>query len=179
MASELRVDKIVPTDGVPSGGGGGIIQVKSTSFTGDWSGSSGGTTFDIITDLNTTITPKFNTSLILIMITIGGWDSNGQNQRGALRLQRNNTPIFINTQSTGSQTPASVGVLGGNSNNINQGGLSIVHMDSPATTSAVTYKIGSATEGAYTTYINRSSGNASSSSVFKAASSMTLMEISG
>ena len=28
MASELRVDKIVPTDGVPSGGGGGIVQVK-------------------------------------------------------------------------------------------------------------------------------------------------------
>ncbi len=178
MSSELRVDKIVPTDGVPTGGGGGIIQVKSTSFTGDWSGSSGGSTFDIITNLNTTITPKFNTSLILIMITIGGWDSNGQNQRGALRLQRNNTPIFINTQSTGNQTPASVGVLGGNSNNINQGGLSIVHMDSPATTSAVTYKIGSATEGSYTTYINRSSGNSSSSSVFKAASSMTLMEVS-
>ena len=28
MASELRVDRIVPVDGVPSGGGGGIIQVK-------------------------------------------------------------------------------------------------------------------------------------------------------
>ena len=27
MASELRVDKIVPTDGVPTGGGGGIIQI--------------------------------------------------------------------------------------------------------------------------------------------------------
>ena len=87
MASELRVDKIVPTTGVPTGGGGGIVQVKSTSFTGDWSGSSGGSTFDIITDLNTTITPKFNTSKILIMVTIGGWDSNGQNQRGAALTQ--------------------------------------------------------------------------------------------
>ena len=28
MASELRVDKIVPTDGVPTGGGGSIVQVK-------------------------------------------------------------------------------------------------------------------------------------------------------
>ena len=27
MASELRVDKIVPTSGVPTGGGGGIIQI--------------------------------------------------------------------------------------------------------------------------------------------------------
>ena len=31
MASQLRVDKIVPVDGVPSGGGGGIVQVKSVS----------------------------------------------------------------------------------------------------------------------------------------------------
>ncbi len=28
MASELRVDRIIPVDGVPSGGGGGIIQMK-------------------------------------------------------------------------------------------------------------------------------------------------------
>ena len=27
MSSELRVDKIVPVDGVPTGGGGGIIQI--------------------------------------------------------------------------------------------------------------------------------------------------------
>ena len=66
MASQLRVDKIVPVDGVPTGGGGGIIQVVSTTFTGTWSGSSGSNTFDTITDLNTTITPKFNTSKFLL-----------------------------------------------------------------------------------------------------------------
>ena len=27
MSSELRVDKIIPTTGVPTGGGGGIIQI--------------------------------------------------------------------------------------------------------------------------------------------------------
>ena len=32
MASELRVDKIVPTDGVPTGGGGGIIQGKQSLY---------------------------------------------------------------------------------------------------------------------------------------------------
>ena len=31
MASELRVDKIVPTDGVPTGGGGGIIQIQQNT----------------------------------------------------------------------------------------------------------------------------------------------------
>ena len=32
MASELRVDKIVPTTGVPTGGGGGIIQIKQSLY---------------------------------------------------------------------------------------------------------------------------------------------------
>ena len=31
MASELRVDKIIPTTGVPTGGGGGIIQIVSAT----------------------------------------------------------------------------------------------------------------------------------------------------
>ena len=30
MASELRVDKIIPTAGVPTGGGGGIVQTVQT-----------------------------------------------------------------------------------------------------------------------------------------------------
>ena len=32
MSSELRVDKIIPTDGVPTGGGGSIIQIKQTGL---------------------------------------------------------------------------------------------------------------------------------------------------
>ena len=31
MSSQLRVDKIVPVDGVPTGGGGGIIQVAQST----------------------------------------------------------------------------------------------------------------------------------------------------
>ena len=30
MSSELRVDKIIPTSGVPTGGAGGIIQIQQT-----------------------------------------------------------------------------------------------------------------------------------------------------
>ena len=66
MASELRVDKIVPTDGVPSGGGGGIVQVKQVIHSNYvqynqnalTAGTSAGGNFAI------TITPKFSTSKI-------------------------------------------------------------------------------------------------------------------
>ena len=56
MASQLRVDKIVPIDGAPSGGGGGIIQVKTATFTGKFNTASS-TMVDI--GLSVSITPKF------------------------------------------------------------------------------------------------------------------------
>ena len=81
MSSELRVDKIVPVDGVPTGGGGGIVQVKqiqhSTSVdysTNSFSaGTSSGGNFAI------TITPKFATSKILLSFT-SMYDLNQGNQ---------------------------------------------------------------------------------------------------
>ena len=68
MASELRVDKIVPVDGVPTGGGGGIIQVKSTTITNTFTNDQ--ETFADITGVTVTITPKFSTSKMLIMYNL-------------------------------------------------------------------------------------------------------------
>ena len=64
MASELRVDKIVPTGGVPTGGGGSIIQTVQTVKTDTFATSS--QPFTDITGLSATITPKFSLSLIHI-----------------------------------------------------------------------------------------------------------------
>ena len=67
MASELRVDKIIPTDGVPTGGGGGIIQVKQTLKTDSFHTTS--QSYTDITGMTVSITPKFNTSKILLSIS--------------------------------------------------------------------------------------------------------------
>ena len=65
MASELRVDKIIPTAGVPTGGGGGIIQVVHNSTqTGQSHGFSQNNFVD--TGLSASITPKFSASKILV-----------------------------------------------------------------------------------------------------------------
>ena len=68
MSSELRVDKIVPTDGVPTGGGGGIVQVKQTVL--DTVFSSNNTNYVDVTGMSVSITPKFNTSKILVMVNL-------------------------------------------------------------------------------------------------------------
>ena len=78
MSSQLRVDKILPVDGAPTGGGGGIIQMQMGVSTSQSTTTSGN--YDA-TALSASITPKFNTSKIFIMIsggmngTAGGGDT--------------------------------------------------------------------------------------------------------
>ena len=74
MTSQLRVDKIVPVDGAPSGGGGGIIQIVSANKT-DYQSTQSGSYVDI-TGLSCTITPKFATSKIFVQYSIQFTGSN-------------------------------------------------------------------------------------------------------
>ena len=67
MASELRVDKIIPTGGVPTGGGGGVIQVVQTVKKDRFSMT--GSTFTDITGMSLTITPAAASSKIFITST--------------------------------------------------------------------------------------------------------------
>ena len=65
MSSELRVDKIIPTSGVPATGGGGVVQVVHGTKSGEVTITT--TSFQD-TGVTATITPKFNTSKILVII---------------------------------------------------------------------------------------------------------------
>ena len=80
MSSELRVDKIIPTSGVPTGGGGGIIQIVQGSTTTRTATSS--STYQA-SNLSCTITPKFSTSKIYI--TLGG-DANNNGDANNMLL---------------------------------------------------------------------------------------------
>ena len=66
MSSKLRVDSILPVDGAPKAGGGGIIQmITGSSTTRLQVPTNTGSYYN--TYVNATITPKFNTSKILIV----------------------------------------------------------------------------------------------------------------
>ena len=158
MSSELRVDKIVPTAGVPTGGGGGIIQVVSNmQALGQINSPNNTNEFD--TGLNCTITPKFNTSKILIMTCQHCITRSLSNFYHF--LNRGTTHIFMLEPfvDTSSWTAYNA---------------SITFLDSPATTSATTYKIQIGADGtAATLYVNRyySSNN------YHGISTLTLMEV--
>ena len=139
MSSQLRVDKILPVDGVPTGGGGGIVQVvqaeHSTSIkysTNSFSAGTKGDTSDV-GDFNISITPKFATSKILISLT-SMYDNNAANQRVFVTLYR----------SIGGATATNI--VGGrglvelwNPDQRIQATCMAQYLDSPATTSAITY----------------------------------------
>ena len=178
--SELRTNRIIPRDGLPSGSAGGIIQVKSTTMTEIASYSISGMTWTEVGGLTTTITPTRSDSKILIMLTMGGMASNGNGQRYAVALRRDNSNLTSAINSDGSNhTRATWAYTGRGLGNALEGHPAFNHLDSPATTSATTYRVMITTEGSYTLYVNRSHSDSSSSSVFRTASSLTLMEISG
>ena len=172
MASQLRVDKIVPVDGAPTGGGGGIIQVVHSSATAEASQSNSGTTQTTLTDtgLSATITPKFSTSKVLVIVHQTYQIDNGNS----------NTQFQINM------------LLRDGSNNVLHGGTgfnalrwkeqyatsNIYHLNflhSPNTTSAFTYKM---TMNYY--YMSSGSGTlkAQRDDQANTQSEMTLMEVS-
>ena len=135
MASELRVDKIVPVDGVPTGGGGGIVQIKSTHITASFQTQS--ETYTDITGHSVTITPKFNTSKILIDYRVSWMHTSSNGASATLRLLRNGTNIGVPLA-----TDDRMGILLlSTDSNGNMSSSSINYLDSPATTSAITYKI--------------------------------------
>tara|TARA_A100001035_G_scaffold112162_1_gene87932 strand:+ start:122 stop:643 length:522 start_codon:yes stop_codon:yes gene_type:complete len=172
MSSELRVDRIIPTAGIPTGGGGSIIQVVSTTKTDTFSTSS--SSFTDITGLSASITPKFSTSKILVLTHVTG-NGNGST-RVNFRLMRDSTAICIG-DTNGSRCRTFGGIFAPNNDNTTET-VSAVHLDSPATSSAVTYKVQVTNQSGNAVYVNRSDSYTEHSTHNSGTSSITVMEIS-
>ena len=126
MSSELRVDKIVPVDGVPTGGGGGIIQV----VTGETDSQFNSTSSSYVNvGLSATITPKFNSSKIYIVVM------------NTVQQQGNRTRVTLHSSVTNATMHGSSnGLQAYEGNGVNMA-CNLIALDSPNTTSAVTYNM--------------------------------------
>ena len=173
MASELRVDKIVPTTGAPTGGGGGIIQVKMGTLTSKFNTASS-TMVD--SGLSVTITPKFNTSKILVQVSLGSLSNNERYKRAFMNIVRGSTNVITGDAATGHEVTAALNSRSADDNHI-QIPVSFMVLDSPATTSATTYKVQlSRGSDSGTVYLNGSAG--ADSYAGNAASTIIVMEVS-
>ena len=137
MSSQLRVDKIVPVDGVPTGGGGGIIQVVQTIKKDQFTTSNNTSNYTDLTGLSATITPKFNTSKIMVECHIYNSNSNAVN---FFRILRGST--FIEQPSGTSSDGANWNAHGFAYFDHQFQDTTVINiLDSPSTTSATTYKV--------------------------------------
>jgi hypothetical protein len=152
--------------------GGKVAQVVSTTKTDTFSASTSNT-FTDITGLSVSITPSSATSKILVTASvIGSATSNGV---ANIQLLRGATAICIG-DTAGSRPRATTST---DSNNLDQAvPASINFLDSPATTSATTYKLAINTgDNTGTAYINRTLGDGDNIYQGRYASTITVMEI--
>ena len=127
MSSELRVDKIIPTSGVPASGGGGIIQIVQNTHNTESSTSSSSY---VASGLTLNITPKFSISKVLVCFNLP-LQSGGHNLRAAVGLHRGGSQIYLAQRES---------LFNGSSSN-NSETVSGMFLDSPATTSTLTYDV--------------------------------------
>ena len=153
--SELRTNKIVPRDGLPSGASGGIIQVKQSLY--NTYATLNNSSFAAVSGLTVSITPTLSDNKILITLNL--LVEARSTSIIAVELTRGGSSIFTNE--------------GGYRGSSSHGGyITMTYLDSPATTSAVTY--GVQTRSSNGTYaINNYIGSGPANSF------ITVMEVSG
>ena len=169
--SQIKVNSIVPVGGVPTGGGGGIIQIKQT-FKDDATSTSTSGSFQDISGMSVTITPTSATSKIFIMISLGSVSSDAGVSVG-FRLLRDST-LIGNASDTTLQSGFTNIYAGENSQDKYLMSASFNFLDSPSTTSAITYKL-QWRNSSSTSYINRYNGSSDS---YNGSSTITAMEVS-
>jgi hypothetical protein len=162
-------DDFAFTGTVSGAGGGKVLQVKQTPINYIVSAAPAGeATFNDIAGMSVSITPAATSNKILVSFTINIGRSTAQ-QNNSIKLLRDSTEIV--------GTGATKNVSGYHRlySNPEIGVLTLQYLDSPSSTSALTYKLQWASGGSGYLYLNRR-GNDSS---YATVSTITVMEIAG
>jgi len=154
---------------------GTVLQVAYTAFPNTWTGSS--LSWADVSGFSAAITPLSTSSRILVQISLGRVTSSPNSI--IFRMTRNGTPTLVGSVS-GSRMQASFSgfrVI----NNDHASSQSFTGLDSPASTSALTYQLQFATEGGGAGYINRNVTFPDGGEPYNCVtySSITLTEIAG
>ena len=167
MSSIIRADRWQNSNGVAYNS---VLQVVSTTKTDTFSTTS--TSYTDLTGLSVTITPRFSTSVIWVCAGISLSVSGDIAAR--FQLVRGSTAIGIG-DAAGSRTRATFGTSPASAiAPTTQGGF--VFLDSPATTTATTYKV-QCSVNTGTLFVNRTTSETDSAVFYRTISTITVMEI--
>jgi hypothetical protein len=154
---------------------GSVLQVVSTTKSDTWSYTL--PNWQDITGLSVSITPSSSSNKILVIANLS-YTTTGAASNG-YRLVRNSTPISI-ANTAGSRPLFSGMNADGNINTSWIMSSSTTYLDSPSTTSAITYKVQAFGTYSGVFYVNLSSADRDASQYdARSVSSITVMEIKG
>lgn len=157
--------QVIPKAALPTGS---VLQVVSTTKTDTFSTTSG--TLVQITGLTATITPIATSSKVLVIANLQVSDATNLDETGFV-LYRNSTQISLASGgSSFNWTVRGVGTDANPTKILCPVGLNF--LDSPSSTSAITYSIYTQSNGSSVIYINRTTNDS-----IRATSTITLMEI--
>ena len=156
---------------------GSMLQVVSATKTDTFSMAS--TSWTDVTGLSVSVTPTSASSKILVMINMN-WGTNDFRNGSGYQILRNGTAICIG-DAGGSRSRVTGGWEDNASTpNYTMFSAAMTYLDSPATTSATTYKIQIKQLDAWgSTYVNQTGVDVDSVAYPRGASSITVMEIAG
>ena len=158
--SQIKVNSIVPSGGLPAGAsGGGIIQTVTASYTSDFSFSS--TSGVDVTGFNASMACRTTSSKVLVVCICSLYNLTASREM-MMRVDIN-SGTFTDWVSRPYNTASGI-----------SGNVALVHLHSPASTSSITYQVQVMTHSGGTCYVNRDfNGNNNQSNT------LTLLEISG
>ena len=173
MASQLRVDKIVPVDGAPSGGGGGIIKVVQVVKTDTFTVT--GTTYTDVTGMSKSISFTAGHKILIMFHGHVGMDQ--ADQMSNIRLCDSNGAITgALADAASSRQRATTTARHHDTASLTT--VNFCYLDSPSGTSE-TYKIQMCSANpSRESYLNRSGADEDQLYRTRTASTLTLMEIS-
>ena len=145
-----------------------VSDTKTDAFT------TSSTGFVTISGLSATISPRTTASKILVICDLSCWTQNSQG--GFVQLMRGSTAIYIGDSASNRTRNSFAGLYshGSPQNETNQ--CTAVFLDSPSTTSSITYSVRCKTLTDLIT-VNRSRGDANTGDMARHSSSITLIEV--
>ena len=147
-----------------------IGQVVSTTKTDTFTTTA--TTFTDITGLSVSITPTSASNKILVIASVTA-SNDAATIQGGTRITRNGTAVFVGDTAGNRISGQMIDVTNADST-VTQG---VSFLDSPATTSALTYAVQARNSAAGTFYVNRSENDTNDVNHYRGASSITVMEV--
>ena len=160
-------------------GTGKILQVVSTTKTDTFSASVAGAGETAVTGLTATITPSATTSKVLVIVNLNGCMVTGSVPSLFFRLYRDSTEIGSGDAASSRPT-----LMGASHIAATDGGTITTaaghHLDSPATTSALTYSVYIVNQSSTTKTlgVNRTPADPDANSGPRTSSQITVMEVS-